>query len=291
MLDVDRELKRINYKEDTVTLAKLFRPNFVFENMGKTEAQDLSINISAKLPGQQWQEAFTSNARISLAGGQASTVYFDLELPFHTDLPEQVSFRILQVNVLQEEFDNIVESIRQAICDPIASACPPGSPSSGELSEDLWLSDEKSWHLNKRLGSQMRGIFIAIDRLIRTTLNVEGPGYDHKKYISYQRNGRNCIFVRTFPNLLILVFPVKAGSMDKRSIAHQLLDIDEFEHDDSHAEKLSLPSSVNIVRRNEKTDRILIRIKEDFDINAPAFTGFLKQTATNFGSKEYDKSI
>ncbi|MDR6845235.1 hypothetical protein [Flavobacterium granuli] len=92
--EVEKELHRIQYKGD-VTVSKYFRPNFIFENMGKTEAKELSIIIDAKLPDTDWRNAFTSSASSNLAGGQSTTVYFDFGLPINLEVPPQISFRIL----------------------------------------------------------------------------------------------------------------------------------------------------------------------------------------------------
>ena len=68
--------------------------------------------------------------------------------------------------------------------------------------------------------------------------------------------------------------------MDKSQIAKQL-GIEEFDADDSLSEKLNLPTSINIRHRNETTDRILLRIKDDFDLSKPEFLDFLKETIKN----------
>lgn len=92
--EVDNELKRIGYKEHKINLAKLFRPKFVFENMGKTEVRKLSIKIDVKEQNQEWKNAFTSNAIINLAGGQSTTAHFDFEIPLLVKLPDQFIFLV-----------------------------------------------------------------------------------------------------------------------------------------------------------------------------------------------------
>src|SRR5690606_33461049 len=101
-----------------------------------------------------------------------------------------------------------------------------------------------------------------------------------KFYISYQSGNHNWLFVRTHANILILQFSIKINSMDKTQIAKQL-DIEEFDADDTLSEKLNLPSSINIKNRNEISDRIVLRIKDDFDLTKPAFLNFLKDTIKN----------
>lgn len=91
--ELEEELKRVAYPKGNVNVTQMFRPKFVFENMGKTEAKNISINIDARLPNEEWQNAFTSNTKIHLAGGQSSTTYLDFELPLNS-FPSQISFKI-----------------------------------------------------------------------------------------------------------------------------------------------------------------------------------------------------
>lgn len=93
LAEIDQELKRINFHEQALLL-KLFRPKFIIENMGKTEVRKLSIKIDAKLPNEEWHNAFTSSANINLAGSQTCTLFFDFEIPFDLKLPRQISFKI-----------------------------------------------------------------------------------------------------------------------------------------------------------------------------------------------------
>jgi len=37
-----------------------------------------------------------------------------------------------------------------------------------------------------------------------------------------------------------------------------------------------MPSTVFVKNRNQKSDRIRLRAKEDFDVNSPAFIDFLR---------------
>jgi hypothetical protein len=91
--EIEQELKRIDFK-GKVIVYRLFKPKFEIENMGKTEIKELSINIDAKLPNQEWNRAFTSNAKINLTGSQKSTVFFSFEIPVEIILPEQISFKV-----------------------------------------------------------------------------------------------------------------------------------------------------------------------------------------------------
>jgi hypothetical protein len=91
--DVREELIRVGYK-NKVFITRLFRPRFVFENIGKTDATDLLIEIDAKLPNEDWKNAFKANTLITLAASQTCTVTFDIELPIGTELPEALSFKV-----------------------------------------------------------------------------------------------------------------------------------------------------------------------------------------------------
>lgn len=93
ILEVNEELKRIDCKEQ-VNLFRLFKPIIWIENMGKTEVRNLMIYIDAEQPNNEWVRAFTSNARINLAGAKISTVYFDFELSLDSKIPDQLRFKI-----------------------------------------------------------------------------------------------------------------------------------------------------------------------------------------------------
>ena len=91
--EVEKELKRISFT-DKINLTKFFRPLFILENLGKTDANDLSIKIEIKWLDNDWRNAFTSNAEITLAAGQASNVSFGFEIPIEGKLPPVINFKI-----------------------------------------------------------------------------------------------------------------------------------------------------------------------------------------------------
>jgi hypothetical protein len=74
-----------------------------------------------------------------------------------------------------------------------------------------------------------------------------------------------------------LVFHVKKGAFVQSEVA-ELLGIEEFNQDDSLSEKLGLPSSVRVQNRNEITDFVILRIKDDFKLESKEFHEFLKKT-------------
>jgi hypothetical protein len=109
--EIETELKRIGYCNN-IMVFKHFRPKFVIENMGKTSADNLSIQIDAKIPGQEWQPTFSSNVQITLSGGQVSTIFFDIDLPLNIPLPEQISFKITfsWIDIHSKNLSNIINS-------------------------------------------------------------------------------------------------------------------------------------------------------------------------------------
>jgi len=91
--EMEAELKRIGHK-NKVFIFKHLKPKFVVENMGKTSVEDLTIQVDAKIPGQECQSAFTSNSKMTLAGGQLSTFFIEIEFPFEIELPKEINFRL-----------------------------------------------------------------------------------------------------------------------------------------------------------------------------------------------------
>jgi hypothetical protein len=104
---------------------------------------------------------------------------------------------------------------------------------------------------------------------------MEGPRYNQKHYISYRINKINWLCVITTPNLLRLDFLTKANSFDANEVS-KFLGIAKFDREETLSDKLSQPSSVFIKSRNRKTDRMYIRIKEDFNLESENFLKFLK---------------
>lgn len=154
-----------------------------------------------------------------------------------------------------------------------------GKAAKGDVSKP-WLTSGKSWHLEKRMKAKTKEIFLQLDNLIRENFSSEPPNYGQKEYVIYSHSNHRWLSVHTKANSLLLQFSVKANSMKQSEIAAQL-GIEEFAMEDSLSEKLNLPSSISIRKRNENADKILIRIKDNFDFTKPEFLNFLKDTIKN----------
>ena len=53
--------------------------------------------------------------------------------------------------------------------------------------------------------------------------------------------------------------------------------VEKFDSDESLSDKFSMPSSVFVKNRNQTSDRIRLRVKEEFDLKAEVFTKFLEK--------------
>jgi hypothetical protein len=91
--DAEAEAKRVGAGLP-VSLYRAFRPMFIFENTGKTEADEWRVRIDLKLGQGEWQPAFTSNAPVRMAAGQTVNVSFDFSMPLQLPVPRELDFRI-----------------------------------------------------------------------------------------------------------------------------------------------------------------------------------------------------
>lgn len=93
MSEVDNEVKRLGVKPP-ISVFRAFRPVFILENTGKTEVTDCHIEIDMRAGEEEWRRAFTANTPIRIAPGQPVNVSYDFALPFNTEIPKQISFRL-----------------------------------------------------------------------------------------------------------------------------------------------------------------------------------------------------
>lgn len=139
-----------------------------------------------------------------------------------------------------------------------------------------WTSDGKSWHLEKRCSPKTKEMLLFLDQLVQDEFEVEGPRWNQKYYIAYRVNNLNWLCVHTKPRFLLMDILVKAAVFSAEHIAKDL-GVEIFDTDETLAEKLGMPSTVFVKNRNQKSDRIRLRLKEDFDLRSPSFVGFLKK--------------
>lgn len=144
-----------------------------------------------------------------------------------------------------------------------------------------WLKDGKWWHLEKRCSPKTKEMFFRLDQIIQENFNVDGPRWNQKHYVAYRINNYNWMGIITTPNILRLEILVKASSFKDEDVAKRL-GIVKFDKEESLSEKFGLPSSVLIKNRNKISDRMYIRVKDDFDLESDEFLGFLKDAYKAF---------
>lgn len=135
----------------------------------------------------------------------------------------------------------------------------------------------KSRYFEIKKNEKARLMLLQFDRLIRDNLTVIEPDFEQKFCITYQFGGYKWIVMQAFADILLLQIFIKVNSIDNVKIAKQL-GILEYDANKTLSEKFNQPSSVNIKSTNETSDRILLRIKDDFDMVKPEFLDFLKKT-------------
>jgi hypothetical protein len=94
--ELENELKRLDINQ-AVEVVRLFRPVFVFENIGKTEVTDWQVKIDLRLPNSNWQRAFESDTALRIPPTQNINVSFDFAIPLEQPIPDVLSFRISTV--------------------------------------------------------------------------------------------------------------------------------------------------------------------------------------------------
>lgn len=153
----------------------------------------------------------------------------------------------------------------------------------GRISKDgtPWAIDGKSWHLDKRCSPKTRRMFNALRELLEARFDLDGPRWNQKQYVTYRVNNSNWMQIATSSKALRLTFLIKPGSFDAAALAERL-GVARFDPDESRSSKLELPSSVTVVSRNPNSDRLTLRVKDDFDLDAPAFAELLDEVHDKF---------
>jgi len=188
-----------------------------------------------------------------------------------------VDIKVIEMEVYREG-DTVLVEPHTIIPLPIREF--PGRPRRGEAS-DPWVADGKTWHLEKRCSPRTREMLLKLDDIIQDNFEVDGPRWNQKGYVAYRIGNYNWLAINTHPTALVAEFLEKAGTFNQSELAKSL-SIEEFDREDTLSEKLGLPSSVTVRNRNEATDRVVLRIKEDFNLESEAFLDFLKQAYKAF---------
>ena len=126
-----------------------------------------------------------------------------------------------------------------------------------------------------------RQMLLTLDDIIRDRLDIDGPRWSQKFYVAYRIGSRNWLTIATSSGRLRLRFLVDAGAFSATDLAESL-SVEEFDKEGSLAEKLGLPSSVLVQSLNEATDRVILRVKKDFNLMSDTFAEFLERAYEAF---------
>ena len=144
-----------------------------------------------------------------------------------------------------------------------------------------WLINGEDWHLNKRCGKETKEKLLQLHRVISSNFETaEGPQWNQKFYTAFKEGYHNWIYIVTRKTNLAFVVSIKKGDMNVKRIAKDL-GIDIFDRASTLSEKFQLESSVELENRGDY-DRVIIRIKEKFDVTSPEFLKFLNECYKSF---------
>jgi hypothetical protein len=217
-----------------------------------------------------------SDQRLIIVGSEVKAKLGSVALWLHE---HNVDIKVIEVEFYREE-DTLFLQPQIIVPLPVSRFIETGRPKGGEGARP-WLENGKNWHLMKRCSPQTQQMLLRLDDLIRDICDVDGPRWSQKFYVAYRVGNYNWLAVHTRATMLRLDFLVKAGSFSQLEVAEEL-GIKQFDKDESLAEKLELPSSVYVKNRNENSDHIRLRIKDDFDLESEAFLAFLEKAYRAF---------
>jgi len=249
-----------------IHLRKVGDPNFNFNELYETFCNDAGID---EIPD------INTDQRVIIVGCEVKAKIGSVALWL---LEHNVDIKVVEIGVYQEGEALLVQP--QTIVPLPVSRFSDVGAHKGEGAQP-WVENGQSWHLDKRCSAVTRGMLLQLNDLIRDNFEVDGPRWNQKFYVAYRVGHYNWLAVDTQPSRLRLDFLVKAGTFSQEALATDL-GVEQFDTEDSLAEKLSLPSSVQVRSRNESIDRVRLRIKEGFDLESEAFLAFLKRAYKAF---------
>ena len=185
-----------------------------------------------------------------------------------------VNIKVIEIEVFKEG-DSLFVEPHTIIPLPVSRFIDIGRATIGDISQP-WLTDGKNWHLEKRCSPKTREMLLKLDDILRDNFELDGPSWNQKFYVAYRIGTFNWLVVETASTRLFLSFLVKSGIFNQSELAQKLA-IQEFDKGDTLSEKIGLPSSVAVNNRNAATDNIIIRLKEEFDVQSEKFLAFLKE--------------
>jgi ribosomal protein S18 acetylase RimI-like enzyme len=116
----------------------------------------------------------------------------------------------------------------------------------------------------------------------RTELEPVETPEGRKLYVAYKLQDYNWLTIHTAASVLTLVVLVPPGAFEASTLAERV-GVETFDPGESLSEKLGLGSSVLIANVSERSEQVVVRIKEGFSIESEAFKEFLREAYEAFG--------
>ena len=246
---------------------KMGDPEFNFNEMFEVFCENIEIDKIPDLNNEQ---------RIIIVGAEVKDKLGSVALWLQQ---HSIDIKVIEVEVYREGEDILIQP-QIIIPLPVRGFEKTGHTLTSE-GVHPWLTDGKSWHLEKRCSAKTRDIFIKLDEIISSKFEVDGPRWNQKFYVAYRVGNYNWLIIDTHSTTLILSFFVRAAAFRSEDIA-QRLGIAEYDKAESISQKLGLPSSVQVWNRNQNTDGVAIRLKEEFDLSSVEFLKFLEDAYKAF---------
>lgn len=285
------ELKRGKLK-DPVDMQALRYASYIakwsfedFENVARTHfnaGSDPSFNFNERYEefctdaGIDEVPDLNSDQRLIIVGAEVKAKLGSVALWLRE---HNVDVKVIEVEVFREGGTLFLQP-QTIVPLPVSRFSETGQRRSGDGAKP-WLEDGRNWHLNKRCSPKTRQMLLTLNDLIRDNFEVDGPRWGQKFYVSYRVGNYNWLSVGTHVSTLNVHIVVRTGTLRQEEIAERLV-VEIFDKEDSLAEKLGLPSSVLVENRTDDLDRILLRLKEDFDLNTETFIEFLHEAYKSF---------
>ena len=254
-------------KEATAYLEARSDPDFNFNELYEEFCREAGVDEAPDL---------NSDQRLILVGSEVRDKLGSVALWLHD---HNIDIKVIEIEAYRQD-EVILVQPRVIIPLPVSRFLDTGRAPRGEVSRP-WKTDGKSWHLDRRCSASTRAMLLKLNDLIRDNLEVDGPRWNQKFYVSYRVDSGIWLAVVTRTGALNLNFVVSASAFDQADLASRL-SVEQFVREDSLADKFGLPSSVLIRKRGESTDRVTLRIKEDFHLKSQAFVEFLQEAHEAF---------
>ncbi len=148
---------------------------------------------------------------------------------------------------------------------------------------------ERWRHLKERCGPETSRLLQMLTDVIATLFPEIDVEWNRKVYVSYNVGKSVWLYVRTYPSSLRLLCRVDAGKFDQAELARRLV-VRELDGDESHADKLASGSSVSVRRETASRDKVLLRMKKDFDPHSDGFLQFLKDARSSWAQRDRTSS-